>query len=111
MFALPNDSSACFPDMPIGVRSTKTIWLSVPPDTSRNPPSFNFRPSLCALLITFSWYVTNSLVEASSNATALAAMVCSIGPPCMFGNTALFNFLDNSLFAMINPPRGPLKVL
>ena len=50
--------------------------------------------NMLALLITFFWYVTNSSVEASSNATALAAMVCSIGPPCMFGNTALFNVLD-----------------
>lgn len=38
------------PSMPLGLRSTSTRWLSVPPDTSVYPSSSSLRtPSLAAL--------------------------------------------------------------
>ena len=48
---------------------------------------------------------------ASSKATAFAAIVCIIGPPCIPGKTDLSIFLENSFFAKIKPPLGPLNVL
>ncbi len=40
-------------------------------------------------------------------------MICSSGPPCVPGNTALLKlyFLFASSVAKIKPPRGPLNVL
>ena len=38
------------------------------------------------------WYAVNSGCSASSNATALAAMTCISGPPCVPGNTSELSF-------------------
>src|SRR3954449_5396327 len=53
----------------------------------------------------------NSSVAAILNATALAAMTCSSGPPCWPGNTALLIFLASSAVLRMTPPRGPPSVL
>jgi hypothetical protein len=44
--------------------------------------------STCAFEITFRWYIANSGLSASANATALAAMRFSCGQPCIPGKTA-----------------------
>ena len=51
--------------------------------------------------------------SASLNATALAAITCIKGPPCVPGNTSELNFFSSSSFALqiIIPPLGPLNVL
>ncbi len=66
-----------------------------------------------ALAITCFWYSLNSGCIASLKQTALAAIMCSKGPPCIPGNTAAFNFFSNSGLALasISPLRGPRKVL
>ena len=46
------------------------------------------------------------------NATALAAITCSSGPPCWPGNTAELIFLAMSASLLrMTPPRGPPRVL
>ena len=50
-------------------------------------------------------------VSASLNATALAAMTCSSGPPCVPGNTDLSMALACSAMERISPARGPRSVL
>jgi len=55
----------------------------------------------------------NSGSRASLKDTALAAMTCINGPPCMPGNTTELSFFSISgfAFARISPPLGPLSVL
>jgi hypothetical protein len=56
----------------------------------------------------------NSGRNASLKATALAAMTCVSGPPCMPGNMAELSVLQKSSscpLARMMPPRGPLRVL
>ena len=58
------------------------------------------------------WRSLNSSSAASLKLTALAAMTCSSGPPCMPGKTAELNFLARSAsFVRMIPPRGPPSVL
>jgi len=45
------------------------------------------------------------------NATALAAMTCMRGPPCMPGKTLEFRVLACCSLHRIMPPRGPRRVL
>ena len=62
--------------------------------------------------MTCSIYVANSGSSASLKATALAAITCSKGPPCVPGKIAELIFLaKTSSLVKIIPPRGPLKVL
>ena len=58
-------------------------------------------------------YSLNSGSSASLNATALAAITCIKGPPCVPGNTNELNFFSRSGLDLqiIIPPRGPLNVL
>ena len=54
----------------------------------------------------------NSGSPASLNATALAAITCSSGPPCWPGKTAELIFLAMAAsLVKITPPRGPPRVL
>ena len=53
----------------------------------------------------------NSWLWAMRRHTALAAMTCMSGPPCMPGNTALSIASACSARHMIMPPRGPRRVL
>ncbi len=80
-----------------------------------------------ALLMTCLQYSANSSVSASPNATALAAMTCSNGPPWVPGKTAPSRIaliilisplgvvkpqgLGKSVPIIITPPRGPRRVL
>ena len=51
-------------------------------------------------------------MASSSKQIPFAAIICSSGPPCIPGNTALFIFfIISSEFVSINPPLGPLNVL
>ena len=50
-------------------------------------------------------------MSASPNATALAAMTCSSGPPCVPGNTDLSMSLASSAIDRMSPARGPRSVL
>ena len=81
--------SASLPVTPNGVTSTRSRWLSVPPDTRRAPAAASVRASAAALTIVRRWSSRNASERASSNATALAAMMCMSGPPCVPGKTAL----------------------
>ena len=55
----------------------------------------------------------NSGCSASRNATALAAITCINGPPCVPGKIIELSFLVTSSLARarISPPRGPRSVL
>ena len=50
-------------------------------------------------------------MPAAAKQTALAAMVCISGPPCMPGNTAESTFLASSARHRMKPARGPASVL
>ncbi len=57
-------------------------------------------------------YSFHSGFRFSPKPTALPAITCISGPPCIPGKTALSIFLAySSLLVKINPPRGPRKVL
>ena len=45
------------------------------------------------------------------NATALAAMTCISGPPCIPGKMFLLSAAASAALHMIIPPRGPRSVL
>ena len=98
---MPARSSTSWASLPVRSaskvrRSTRTMWLSVPPETSRNPSAASAAPSAAALATTAAAYVRNSGRAASAKATALAAMMCSSGPPWRPGKTALSIFLARS---------------
>ena len=108
-------------------RSTSIEWLSVPPETMVKPRSIKACANTAAFFCTCFWYSLYSGCKHSPKATALAAITCSSGPPCIPGNTAESSNWDiilispfgvffphglgKSLPIMITPPRGPRKVL
>ena len=108
-------------------RSTSIEWLSVPPLTMLNPRSMRAWASVAAFFFTCMAYSFHSGCRISLKATALAAMTCSSGPPCMPGKTAessncdiiftspfgvvLPQGLGKSLPIRMIPPRGPRSVL
>src|ERR1035437_1256561 len=94
-----------------GVTSTSMRWLSVPPETTRAPLSLRVAARTLALAIVWRWSSRNSSVLASLSATALAAMTCISGPPCVPGKTLLSTALPRSSRQKIRPPRGPRRVL
>ena len=63
-------------------RSTNIEWLSVPPLTIAKPRFVSSSASTAAFFFTCLAYSLNSGFRASPNATALAAITCSRGPPC-----------------------------
>ena len=112
MFTSLTNKSATLPVIPMLLKSTSTIWLSVPPLTILIPRSLSVLANTFALLIIFCEYSLKSGFNASPKATAFAAITCSNGPPCIPGKTALSNLFPNSLsLHKIKPPLGPLKVL
>ena len=108
-------------------RSTSIEWLSVPPLTMPKPRFISSSASTRAFVCTCFAQALNSGCRASPKATALAAMTCSNGPPCVPGKTALSSswliifttpfgvFLpqgfSKSLPIRMMPPRGPRSVL
>lgn len=107
-------------------KSITIIWLSVHPVTSLYPLAVNSCAIVFAFLSTCSPYCLNAGLCASSNATAIAAMVFICGHPCVPGNTALsmmvgkFSIRDHSGFlrgldtiplVRINAPLGHLSDL
>ena len=87
------------------------MWLSVPPETSRNPRSVSARASVFAFSTTRFWYSANSAPAASANATALAAITCSSGPPWTPGKTVRSRSFAEASRQRMSPPRGPRNVL
>ena len=67
--------------------------------------------SAFALATICRWYARQSGVSASRNATALAAITCISGPPCMPGITTLSSAWACVARHMTMPPRGPRSVL
>jgi hypothetical protein len=92
-------------------RSTSMRWLSVPPETKRKPCSASAWAKAAALRRTCCAYSANSGWAASWNATALAAITWSSGPPCKPGNTALSITSASAAVDRMQPPRGPRRVL
>ena len=113
MFASSSRASISLPVIPVLTRSTSIRCVSVPPDTIDIP--LLIRPSLSAFALAtiFCWYTLNSGCSASLKHTAFAAITCIRGPPCIPGNTALFNLSSSATawLLMIIPPLGPLRVL
>ena len=110
--ALSKLSSASLPVTFFDLKSTKTIWESVPPVTISIPFDMRTSPRIDAFFFTCWMYVLNSGWRASPKATALAAITCISGPPCKPGKTELLNFFPRSKsFESIIPPLGPLIVL
>ena len=109
------------------LRSTSIEWLSVPPLTIEKPRSTKFCANTAAFFLTCVAYSFHDGWRFSPNPTALAAMTCSNGPPCVPGNTAEFSNMliilgspffvvrpqgfSKSLPMRMIPPRGPRRVL
>src|SRR5918993_1425995 len=105
------ESSSSLPVTPVCFRSTRTRWLSVPPETRSRPPSNSPVASTLQFATILRAYSSNSGCSASPRATALPAIACMSGPPCMPGKTRLLTFLANSSRHRIMPPRAPRSVL
>ncbi len=110
-------SSAALPSISESRRSTSTRCTSVPPVSTLTPApatsdSIQRSASRRAPRSVRSARSVNDGSAAILNATALAAMTCSSGPPCWPGNTAELIFLAIAAsFDRITPPRGPPSVL
>ena len=83
----------------------------MPPDTIWNPWPASAAARARAFATTCWLYARNDGSSASRKQTALAAMMCSSGPPCAPGNTALSIALACAALHRIRPPRGPRSVL
>src|SRR5439155_1143432 len=81
-------SCTCLPVRFCGRRSMSIRWLSVPPLTRRRPRSISRSAIALALTTTCFAYTLKSGLSASPKQTALAAMACINGPPCVPGKTA-----------------------
>mmetsp|Transcript_43101 Transcript_43101/g.105384 ORF Transcript_43101/g.105384 Transcript_43101/m.105384 type:complete len:227 (-) Transcript_43101:762-1442(-) len=117
--------SALAPSTPLGLRSTSTKWLSVPPETSTCPIDESLSAIALLFLSTCVWYTLNSGVAACLSATARAVMVWLWGPPWRPGNTAwlmgfsrsymislpLASLLLRPFLKKIMAPRGPRRDL
>jgi len=85
-------------------KSSTIIWLSVPQVTSLYHLLVNSSAMTLAFFNTWVAYCLNAGVCASSNATAIAAIVFICGPPWVHGKTALsmivgrFSMTDHSGF-------------
>src|SRR6476469_1201213 len=101
-----NADSACRPVSPNEVTSSSTMWLSVPPVTSRAPRLRNPSASALALSAMRCAYAWNEGWRASASATALAAMTWDRGPPSTIGQP-LSTAAEYSSVASTRPPRGP----
>ena len=102
-------------------------WLSVPPLTILYPRPTSVSANTFAFLMTCWPYILKLSSKASPNAMALAAIICSNGPPCIPGKTPLSNrllkVLSSPLLLVIpsgfgpsfpvimTPPLGPRNVL
>src|SRR6516225_7881055 len=110
--ARPSAASATLPVSRFLRRSTNIKCVSVPPDTMSKPQALSLSESAFAFSTTFLAYDRNDGRNASPNATALAAITCISGPPCIPGNTAALSFFaSSSSLVRIAPPRGPRSVL
>ena len=113
---MPASSSVAWAILPVsspsnGVRSTTIMWVSVPPETRRNPSPARAEASAEALETIWCAYFRKLGCIASRKAMALPAMTCSSGPPCQPGNTALSIAFACSAVERMQPPRGPRSVL
>ena len=104
-------SSASLPLRPSMPRSTSTRCTSVPPVSTSRPPSWSASPNACAFAIVWRWRSRKTSLAAIRRQTALAAMMCSSGPPCWPGKTALSIAWAYSSLQRISPARGPQSVL
>src|SRR5579871_685804 len=103
--------SASLPSMPFEKTSTSIRCVSVPPEIMRKPSPARDSASTFALATTCFAYSRNSGCIASRKQIALAAMMCTRGPPCMPGKTTLSIAGPNSALERIMPERGPRSVL
>src|SRR5215472_7163050 len=110
--ARPSAASATLPVSRFLRRSTDIKCVSVPPDTMSKPQALSLSESAFAFSTTFLAYDRNDGRNASPKATALAAITCINGPPCIPGNTAALSFFaSSSSLLRMAPPRGPRSVL
>ena len=85
--------------------------MSVPPVVGRIPLSPKELASTLAFSMTWVAYAWYSGVAHSLKFTALAAMVCICGPPCIMGKTALSSLAACSSLQTSAPERGPRSTL
>mmetsp|Transcript_13356 Transcript_13356/g.26314 ORF Transcript_13356/g.26314 Transcript_13356/m.26314 type:complete len:251 (+) Transcript_13356:187-939(+) len=88
MWARSKTFSALEPVMPLGRRSRRIRWFSVPPEMSVWPCLTRRLARATQFFLTWIWYCLNSGCLACSRATASAAMVWLWGPPWSAGKTA-----------------------
>ena len=93
------------------LKFTNIKWLSVPLETNLNPYLTNSSPRTLQFKTTLSIYVLKLESKASLKHTALAAIICIKGPPCIPGKIFLSKSLAYFSLQRINPPLGPLNVL
>mmetsp|Transcript_68187 Transcript_68187/g.184193 ORF Transcript_68187/g.184193 Transcript_68187/m.184193 type:complete len:239 (+) Transcript_68187:538-1254(+) len=100
LFSTIEDASHTVSDFdpltPLDLRSMRSKWLSVPPDTMSNALPWSDSPSAFAFFITCSWYWRNSGDMPCFRATASAVMDWLWGPPCNPGKTAALIFSSKS---------------
>ena len=83
----------------------------MPPVVGRMPSSSRLAASCWLLAMTSLAYWAYSGVAASLKLTALAAIVCICGPPCIIGKTALSMAAACSALHTRAPERGPRSTL
>ena len=103
--------SNCLPVIPFGLKSTNTIWLSVPPLTILNPLFSNSFAKVFALSKTLCIVAINSGSLTLLNMFAFAAIPFIWIEPRVPGNVALFNCFAYFSLHITNPPLGPHIVL
>ena len=104
-------ASASTPVTPTPWRSCSDRCVSVPPVVGRMPCSPSEVASCRAFSTTRRAYSAYSGVAHSLKFTALAAMVCICGPPCIIGKTARSSAAACSALDTRAPERGPRSTL
>ena len=111
MFTSASRSSASLPVHSDARRSTWSRCVSVPPVRTSSPPAWSSSASASAFARTCVWYSRKAGVPAIRKQVAFAAITCSIGPPCIPGNTARSSACACSSRQRTKPERGPDSVL
>ena len=90
MPASPSAVSASLPSMPFAKTSTSIRCVSVPPEMMRKPSAGERLGERLGVGDDLRGVGAEArAASASPNATALAAMICTSGPPCWPGKTLL----------------------
>ena len=111
MPALPKASSASDPRMPLGRHRPASDDCQCRRKRCGSRPLASLRRAALALVTIAPSKCGTRGAAPQPSATALAATMCTSGPPCWPGNTALSMAVARSCVEIIKPARGPRRVL